>query len=74
MTLQERLRESAEDFQIVPGFEIETSELINKAADRIDELEKALRDIIVQWDTPNWKLTESTGEIINRARAALEDK
>ena len=65
MTLQERLRVQ---------YNLTAMDEFEQAADRIDALEKALRDIIVQWDTPNWKLTESTGEIINRARAALEDK
>jgi hypothetical protein len=35
------------------------------------ELTEALRAIITQWDTPNWKLTESTGTIINQARQTL---
>jgi hypothetical protein len=35
------------------------------------ELIEALRSIIAQWDTPNWKLTESTGTIINQARQTL---
>jgi hypothetical protein len=35
------------------------------------ELIEALRAIIAQWDTPNWKLTESTGTIINQARQTL---
>jgi hypothetical protein len=35
------------------------------------ELIEALRGIVTQWDTPNWKLTESTGTIINQARQTL---
>lgn len=35
------------------------------------ELYDALKDIVEQWDTPNWKLTESTSVFIEKARAAL---
>ena len=65
MTLQERLREA----YLSTG-----ASYLQEAADRIDALEAALRAIITQWDTPNWKLPELTGEIINSARAAFEDK
>ena len=41
------------------------------AQDDQKELVEALEAIIAQWDTPNWKLTEQTGAIINCARAVL---
>jgi hypothetical protein len=46
------------------------SELESLRAER-DALVEALRSIIAQWDTPNWKLTESTGTIINQARQTI---
>jgi DNA repair exonuclease SbcCD ATPase subunit len=46
------------------------SELATLRAEKA-ELVEALRSIITQWDTPNWKLTESTGTIINQARQTL---
>jgi len=35
------------------------------------DMYEALDRIITQWDTPNWKLNEKTGAIINDARAVL---
>jgi len=35
------------------------------------DLYSALEAIIKQWDTPNWKLTESTGVFITQGRKAL---
>ena len=35
------------------------------------ELYEALQAIIARWDTPAWKDTEPTADVINRARAAL---
>jgi len=35
------------------------------------EMYAALKAIIEQWDTPNWKLTEHTGVLIEAGRAAL---
>lgn len=34
-------------------------------------LREAAQAVVDQWDTPNWKLTEATGHIINRLRRAL---
>ena len=34
-------------------------------------LTKALTQIIAQWDTPNWKMTEMTADIIAKGREAL---
>jgi hypothetical protein len=44
----------------------------DKSAARIAELEAHLSAIIARWDTPVWKDAEPTGEVINRARAALK--
>jgi hypothetical protein len=47
------------------------SETISTLRAEKAELIEALRGIITQWDTPNWRLTESTGTIINQARQTL---
>jgi hypothetical protein len=35
------------------------------------ELLEAAKAVVAQWDTPNWKLTEPTGSIVNRLRSAI---
>ena len=47
-------------------------EVAQPIADERDELREALEAIINQWDTPNWKLKESTGAIIGKGRAVLD--
>ena len=61
--LVQRLREKA--------FRTETHELLNEAADRIEKLEAALRDIIVHCEVP----TPPNAEALKMfARKALEGK
>ena len=62
--LVQRLREKA--------FRIETAELLDEAADRIEKLEAALREII-QEDALNGK-TVFVGDFGKIARKALEGK
>ena len=38
-----------------------------------EKLDQALAEIIARWDSPKWKDVEPTAEVINRARAALEN-
>lgn len=38
-----------------------------------ERMRAAARAVITQWDSPNWKLTEPTGNIIARLRVALGD-
>jgi hypothetical protein len=45
---------------------------IDRMQDQIAELKAHLSAIIARWDTPAWKDAEPTGEVINRARAALK--
>ena len=59
-----------DQFKAIPVF-AEPSETIATLRAEKAELIEALRAIIAQWDTPNWKLTESTGTIINQARQTL---
>lgn len=33
----------------------------------------AAKAVIAQWDTPNWKLDQPTGELINRLRIAVAE-
>ena len=37
------------------------------------ELLEAAKAVITQWDTPNWKLTEPTGKLINALRTAIDN-
>lgn len=36
-----------------------------------DRLATSARNVIAQWDTPNWKLTQSTAEFINALRDSV---
>ena len=36
------------------------------------EVREAAAAVIAQWDTPNWKLKEPTGALIERLRKALD--
>ena len=54
------------------GYFFAIEEVAQPIADERDELREALEAIIKQWDTPNWKLKESTGAIIGRGRAVLD--
>lgn len=39
---------------------------------RLERVEAAARSVIERWDSPLWKYTEPTADIINRLRAALD--
>lgn len=49
----------------------QAAQALLSAEKREAELRGALQTIIDQWDSPNWKLTEPTAEIIGRARRSL---
>lgn len=37
----------------------------------MEEMVEAAKAVVAQWETPNWKLTEHTGSLIYRLRAAI---
>jgi hypothetical protein len=39
---------------------------------KLDRLKRAANNVILQWDSPSWKLTEPTAGVIYRLRDALE--
>lgn len=41
---------------------------------KLDRLKKTAADVIRQWESPAWKLTEPTAGVIYRLRDALETK
>lgn len=68
-TLVQMLRDDRESGDLLVN-----PQLALAAADRIEELEAALREVVERWDTPLWKDVEPTAAVIARARAALEGK
>jgi len=38
---------------------------------KLDRIERAANNVILQWDSPSWKLTEPTAGVIYRLRNAL---
>jgi hypothetical protein len=62
----QRLRAENDRLRGTTNFEVVPKE----AYDRLREVAEA---IIKQWHTPNWKLRESTGAIINRAESVLAE-
>jgi hypothetical protein len=39
---------------------------------KLDRIKRAANNVILQWDSPSWKLTEPTAGVIYRLRDALE--
>lgn len=37
----------------------------------VEEMVEAAKAVVAQWETPNWNLTEHTGSLIYRLRAAI---
>ena len=63
------------------GFEQEAAQVVDnfqrslaKADAEIAALKAAGQAVIDQWDTPNWKLTEPTGKLVDGLRAAIRSR
>lgn len=72
MTIAERL----EGMSLRPFYECDRATVAEAARllrvlQQQDELLEALEAIVARWDTPAWKDVESTAEVVNRARAAI---
>jgi hypothetical protein len=39
---------------------------------KLDRIKRAANNVILQWDSPSWKLTEPTAGVIHKLRDALE--